>query len=167
MTAFPFRRFYIFGLPCASANAGAGTHGGSFFMTWNDLKICSGCSVIFKPKWHGINKFCSRACNGRNNAKPGALNPNWKGGRVGRKDGRIRIYNPDRKTPSGCTDYILEYRIIAGNKIGRTLRDDEIVHHIDGDATNNDPSNLEIMSQSDHAAEHAKDRRDVKTGRFF
>ena len=32
MTAFPFRRFSIWVLPCASANAGAGTHGRAFFM---------------------------------------------------------------------------------------------------------------------------------------
>jgi hypothetical protein len=36
-------------------------------------------------------------------------------------------------------------------KIGRRLRDGEVVHHVDGDTANNDPSNLELFSShSEH-----------------
>lgn len=47
------------------------------------------------------------------------------------------------------------HRSVAEQKLGRPLRRGEIVHHIDGDKHNNDPTNLEILdSQSDHAKKH-------------
>lgn len=39
-------------------------------------------------------------------------------------------------------------------ELGRALRSDEVVHHIDGDNTNNNPSNLKLMTQSEHAKLH-------------
>lgn len=49
---------------------------------------------------------------------------------------------------------VLEYRLIAERKIGRILRRDEIVHHINGDPADNDPENLQVMSQSEHILLH-------------
>lgn len=46
------------------------------------------------------------------------------------------------------------HRVIAEQMLGRPLRKDEIVHHIDGNKHNNDPSNLRIMTQSEHAKIH-------------
>jgi len=48
-----------------------------------------------------------------------------------------------------------EHRVIGEKIAGRKLRSDEHVHHIDGDKHNNDPSNLIVMSASDHAKLHA------------
>lgn len=53
--------------------------------------------------------------------------------------------------------YIYEYRLVAEALVGRPLRSDEIVHHIDGDVTNNNLSNLRVMSQSEHAKLHIPD----------
>lgn len=51
-------------------------------------------------------------------------------------------------------DYI--YRIIAGEKLNRTLKRSEVVHHLDLDSENNDPSNLIVFhSQSEHRRFHA------------
>ncbi|MEB3302014.1 MAG: HNH endonuclease signature motif containing protein [Cyanobacteriota bacterium] len=47
-----------------------------------------------------------------------------------------------------------EHRVVAEQILGRPLRRGEIVHHKDGDKHNNDPSNLEVMTQSDHVREH-------------
>ena len=47
-----------------------------------------------------------------------------------------------------------EHRVVAEQMIGRPLERGEIVHHIDGDKHNNDPSNLMVMTQNDHAREH-------------
>lgn len=46
------------------------------------------------------------------------------------------------------------HRVLAENKIGRLLLDDEVVHHIDEDKSNNDPSNLAVMNRDEHTKLH-------------
>lgn len=49
------------------------------------------------------------------------------------------------------------HRIIAEEILGRPLKKGEVVHHIDGNKKNNNPSNLMIFkSQSEHAKWHAE-----------
>lgn len=55
-----------------------------------------------------------------------------------------------------------EHRMVAEIKLGRPLRPGEIVHHLDGDKHNNSPSNLEIMSQSQHAKAHWREMMDAR-----
>lgn len=52
-----------------------------------------------------------------------------------------------------------EHRVVAEQILGRPLLPGEIVHHRDHDKTNNDPSNLEVMTQSDHIRLHGPRRR--------
>lgn len=47
-----------------------------------------------------------------------------------------------------------EHRVVAEQMLGRPLQRGEIVHHIDGNKHNNDPSNLRVMSQADHLRLH-------------
>lgn len=49
-----------------------------------------------------------------------------------------------------------EHRTIAEQKIGRPLKHGEIVHHKDGNKRNNNPDNLEVMTQSEHIREHLR-----------
>ncbi|MCK9356968.1 MAG: HNH endonuclease [Dehalococcoidia bacterium] len=54
--------------------------------------------------------------------------------------------------------YTLEHRIVAEMVLGRSLTDDEVVHHSDRNKHNNDPANLRVMTRSDHARLHARQR---------
>ena len=48
------------------------------------------------------------------------------------------------------------HKAVAENKIGRKLRDDEVVHHKDGDKTNFRKSNLRVTIRSHHSKIHSK-----------
>lgn len=58
-------------------------------------------------------------------------------------------------------------------RLGRKLRRDEVVHHIDGNKTNNDISNLALLTRGGHARLHqredkimGKNRERYEDGRF-
>ena len=82
----------------------------------------------------------------------GSTHHNWTGGRVKvgkymgiRATGDLR--NHHRKTANG---YILEHLLVAERVLGRPLRGQECVHHIDGNGCNNQPSNLVICPDQDY-----------------
>ena len=50
------------------------------------------------------------------------------------------------------------HRMVMEEYLGRPLRSDEHVHHINGDRTDNRIENLEIISASEHERSHAKKR---------
>lgn len=57
------------------------------------------------------------------------------------------------KLPNG--KLIDQHRLIMQGMLCRELRPDEVVHHKDGDPTNNQPCNLELMTRSEHSRLHA------------
>ena len=50
--------------------------------------------------------------------------------------------------------FVYEHRFNIENIIGRVLKRDEIVHHKDGDRTNNKKENLVILTQTEHSRLH-------------
>lgn len=60
----------------------------------------------------------------------------------------------------GAWQYRLEHRLVMEKKIGRKLRREEVVHHVDGDKLNNREDNLMLFAnQSEHIAHHHLDVR--------
>lgn len=50
-----------------------------------------------------------------------------------------------------------EHRAVAEKMLGRSLRDGEVVHHMDGNKRNNSPDNLMVFaSQKEHAEYHMR-----------
>ena len=56
----------------------------------------------------------------------------------------------------------MNYRKIVENFIGRELKSDEVVHHVNGNPKDNRIQNLRIMSSSDHAKLHRTGQRKTK-----
>ena len=56
---------------------------------------------------------------------------------------------------NGETKYVAEHRFIAEKKLGRKLKNNEVVHHIDGNKMNNAENNLMVFAtNSDHLCFH-------------
>lgn len=108
-------------------------------------KTCLECSAAFNvtiDREHTA-KYCSRKCMGlgRRRVLP-EKHPHWKGGRSKMLNGYIRVRV--NKT------YRYEHRVVMERVLGRPLRSGEVVHHKDGDRTNNAPKNLEVMRRHHH-----------------
>ena len=54
--------------------------------------------------------------------------------------------------------YALEYRVIAEKMIGRPLKNNEVVHHKDGNKQNNAEENLEVLQRKIHTSLHQHGR---------
>lgn len=68
-------------------------------------------------------------------------------------DGYVLLLAPDHPSadPNG---YVKEHRLVMEKSLGRILSRDELVHHKDENKGNNDVSNLEVMSRSEHIRLH-------------
>ena len=63
---------------------------------------------------------------------------------------------------SDVRGYAYEHRVIAEQKLGRPLKKGEIVHHKDGDKTNNSPDNIEVVASILAHAVHHRKRSDLR-----
>ena len=82
---------------------------------------------------------------------------NWQGGiRRGHEGGYLRY-----------TDGTYIHRAVMEQKLGRKLKSNEFVHHIDGNAQNNVPENLKIMSNAEHRKLHCKSEKRNNKGMFI
>jgi len=71
---------------------------------------------------------------------------NYKGGKYLQR-GRVLIYSPDNPS-ANAQGYIFEHRLLMEGKLGRHLGRKEVVHHIDGDITNNSAINLHLFKDN-------------------
>lgn len=67
------------------------------------------------------------------------------------------IYKPEHPNAmknSNWEGFIYEHRYIASKILGRALMNNEDVHHLDLDSSNNHPNNLLILDSSQHTKFH-------------
>jgi hypothetical protein len=77
----------------------------------------------------------------------GKDSPNWKGGREVTKDGYIRIWLSRKQK-------ILEHRLIMEQHLGRNLTKSEVIHHINGNNSDNRLENLQLTTFAEEFKRH-------------
>lgn len=122
---------------------------------------CLSCKEhIEKIKADGLkSNYCSHKCYAQNRKMRGSYKIDKK--IMSRK--YVYIYCPEHPNAIGTRKlYVAEHRLVMEKHIGRYLTKDEVVHHIDENTTNNDISNLQLMTPSDHSKHHISKRHPKK-----
>ena len=97
------------------------------------------CAVCGKELSDYVSTYCKKCSNQL------ARNPNWKGGEAKHGSGYIQVKCPEHPN-ANRRGYILKHRLVMSEHLGRALKEDELVHHIDGNKLNNDIKNLQLVT---------------------
>lgn len=72
--------------------------------------------------------------------------------------GYILVKNP-KHLNAAKNGYVREHILKLTESLGRSLTEDEVVHHIDFNKSNNELSNLQLMTKYEHKSFHSKLKR--------
>ena len=78
--------------------------------------------------------------------------------------GYILIYSPEHPN-ANASGYIFEHRLIMERYLGRLLKSNEYIHHINEDRADNRIENLKLVSKGEHTKIHKiliRRRRDMR-----
>ena len=123
--------------------------------------ICPSCNkeVVKKSRVGKKQKFCSHDCYAKNREARGAYKEKVE------INGYLYIYKPTHPN-SIKSGYVAEHRLVAEEKIGRFLKNNEVVHHINEKKHDNSPDNLQVMTASEHNKLHAIKRKRCDDGKY-
>ena len=129
------------------------SHSGYKGMSYYECLCDCGNTIITRLSSLRSGHTSSCGCIQKEIAKINARKTFWKGGKSDDGSGYVRIYIPEH--PLHKTQYVREHRLVAETMLGRYLKPEEIVHHVNGDRADNRPENLVIFaSHSEHKKFH-------------
>lgn len=113
-----------------------------------EIRECVECGAEFNERKSKARKTCSKACVVA--YQSGVGNPHFKGG-LSMMRGYVIVTHRDAK------QWTYLHRAIVEAHIGRALRSDEIVHHVNHDRTDNRIENLQVVTRAEHLDLHRAD----------
>ena len=126
-------------------------HPGSVILT-NGKAACSVCNSDERVITYRYAKFrgiCKKCMYRNKRAKP-----TWKGGRSVDRDGYVRVSGQQDHSRANLAGQVYEHILVMEKLLGRPIIADEVVHHENGDKTDNQPKNLRLLTKSEHGRHH-------------
>ena len=114
-------------------------------------------------------KLCKRCCANRAAIKNRTLSKEkshqWKGGRRLDTMGYVKVHFPGHAF-ADSTNYVREHLLVAADAYGEDFvrENGGAVHHIDGNKTNNNITNLRLVTQSENMLNVVNKQNGKKTG---
>ena len=107
------------------------------------LCICQYCGKEYQGRTRE-SKYCSTEC--QNKGRMGKNHPLYKQG--------FSMDDGYRVVLTGHGGYVKEHRKVVEEIVGRKLKTDEIIHHINVNRSDNRIENLTILTKSEHSLVH-------------
>lgn len=99
----------------------------------------------------------------RSEARKGEKSSNWKGGTRKTKKGYRQVLRPDHPR-ADSTGYVMEHIVVWEDMTGASVPETCVVHHLNGDKTDNRIENLCVMQRGAHTTfHHAGSKRSEET----
>lgn len=124
------------------------------------LEIANALGVSQKVVWRFMKNHGIKARVAAKRNQFGKNNSTWRGGIVKDEHGYVLVKSDGHPRAKACGGYVREHIFVAEKEIGRLLTENEVVHHINGNKSDNRPENLAVMTKGEHSAYH---RQKVKT----
>jgi len=112
--------------------------------------------MTLKPS-QGARLYCSRTCDAT--AKTKRPTGRWHNGKpvLMNFQGYLTVWEPSH--PSAARNgRVLEHRLVMEQMLGRYLKMDEHVDHINQDKTDNRPDNLQVLTPREHSRKTNADK---------